>query len=156
MIDLHTHTKASDGSLTPKELVALALRHKISVLAVTDHDTVDGITEAALAAAEAGIIFIPGIEIEIEFNPGEFHLLGYGLDIKAPALTAALQELKKAREERNATIASLFTSSGIGIDIEKIKTERKSSYIGRPQIAEALVAQKIVKTKQEAFDRLHK
>lgn len=153
MIDLHTHTTASDGSLTPKELVALALRHKISVLAVTDHDTMDGIPEAALAAAEAGITFIPGIEIEIEFNPGEFHLLGYGLDSNAPALVSALLELKKAREERNATIASLFASSGIDIDIEKIKTERKSDYIGRPQIAEALVAQKIVKTKQEAFDR---
>lgn len=153
MIDLHTHTTASDGSSRPQELVALAVRNKLSVLAVTDHDTVDGIAEAAAAAKTAGIILISGIEIEIEFNPGEFHLLGYGLDISAPALLNALQELKMAREERNETIASLFASSGIHIDIEKIKAERKSDYIGRPQIAEALAAQKIVKTKQEAFDR---
>ena len=83
MIDLHCHSTASDGEYSPKELVALAIEKNISVLALTDHDTFDGIDEGKNAATNSDLIFIPGIELNIERTRGEFHLLGLG--IKEPS-----------------------------------------------------------------------
>ena len=80
MIDLHAHSTASDGTLSPAALVALAAREGLTAVALTDHDTVAGLDEAAAAAREAGVGFVPGIELEVEWQKGVFHMLGLGLE----------------------------------------------------------------------------
>ena len=113
MIDLHTHSSASDGELSPSELIGLGKKTGLKALALTDHDTVEGIAEARIKAVELGSDFIAGVEIEIDFDPGEFHLLGLGLDEKNPELLGALAELTDARAFRNEQIAVLFHQEGI-------------------------------------------
>jgi 3',5'-nucleoside bisphosphate phosphatase len=153
MIDLHSHSTASDGSLAPSELVALAAKTGLKALALTDHDTVAGVVEARAAAAQAGIVFIGGVEIEIDFDPGEFHLLGLGIDEADAGLLAAMAGLAEARRRRNATIVDLLRHEGFDIDLEEITRLAGTENLGRPHIAEALVRRKVVRTKQEAFDR---
>lgn len=153
MIDLHTHSNASDGELSPAELIGLGIKNGLRALALTDHDTVAGIAEARARAAELGLEFIAGVEIEIDFDPGEFHLLGLGLDEKNPALLRALAELADARAFRNEQIVELFHREGISINLEEIGTLAGTQRIGRPHIAEALVRNGLVKGRQEAFDK---
>lgn len=152
-IDLHTHSNASDGELSPTELMALAHKLQLSTIALTDHDTVAGLAEAAKAAHELGIEFIPGIEIEIDFEPGEFHLLGYGIDPQSAPLLEATQRLGNARHERNEAILELFANAGFPLDTIKISELSRESYIGRPHLADLLVKARCVRTRQEAFDR---
>lgn len=153
MIDLHTHSTASDGTLSPTELVDLAKKTGLKALALTDHDTVAGIGEARGRAAELKLAFVPGVEIEIEFDPGEFHLLGLGIDETCGKLTEALSLLADARTDRNERIVELFRSDGIPIDLEEIAEIAGTERIGRPHLADALLRRRIVRTKQEAFDR---
>jgi 3',5'-nucleoside bisphosphate phosphatase len=153
MIDLHSHSTASDGSLSPSGLVALAARTGLKVLALTDHDTVTGLAEARVAAARAGIIFVGGVEIEIEFDPGEFHLLGLGIDEGCGRLLEAMEGLAEARRRRNEAIVDLLRSEGLKVDIGEMARTAGTESLGRPHIAEALLRSGIVRTKQEAFDR---
>lgn len=153
MIDLHTHSTASDGSLPPAELVDLAKKTGLKALALTDHDTVAGIGEARRRAAELGLAFVPGVEIEIDFDPGEFHLLGLGIDETCGRLAEALSLLADARTDRNERIVELFRSDGIPIDLEEIAEIAGTGRIGRPHLADALLRRRIVRTRQEAFDR---
>ena len=153
MIDLHSHSSASDGSLSPSSLVALAARTGLKALALTDHDTVSGLAEARASAAGAGIVFVGGVEIEIEFDPGEFHLLGLGIDENCGRLLEAMAGLAEARSRRNASIIDLLKSEGLKVDLEEMTREAGTGSLGRPHIAEALLKSKIVRTKQEAFDR---
>jgi len=153
MIDLHTHSTASDGSLSPAALIDHAKKAGLRALALTDHDTVDGVAEARHRAGEVGIAFVPGVEIEIEFDPGEFHLLGLGIDEGRADIQEALAELARARLDRNRRIVELFKSDGIDLDLDAIEAAAGSGRIGRPHIAGELARRKIVRTKQEAFDR---
>lgn len=153
MIDLHTHSSASDGELSPSELIGLGKKTGLKALALTDHDTVEGIAEARIKAVELGLDFIAGVEIEIDFAPGEFHLLGLGLDEKNPELLGALAELADARAFRNEQIAGLFHQEGISIDLEEIGSLAGTRRIGRPHIAEALFRKGLVRSRQEAFDK---
>jgi predicted metal-dependent phosphoesterase TrpH len=153
MIDLHTHSTASDGALAPSALVDLAKKTGLRALALTDHDTVDGVAEARRRAGEVGMAFVPGVEIEIEFDPGEFHLLGLGIDEGRADIQEALAELARARLDRNRRIVELFKSDGIDLDLDAIEATAGSGRIGRPHIAGELARRKIVRTKQEAFDR---
>jgi len=153
VIDLHTHSTASDGSLPPAELVDLAKKTGLKALALTDHDTVAGIGEARRRASELGLAFVPGVEIEIDFDPGEFHLLGLGIDETSGRLAEALSLLADARTDRNERIVELFRSGGIPIDLEEIAEIAGTGRIGRPHLADALLRRRIVRTRQEAFDR---
>lgn len=153
MIDLHTHSTASDGALSPSGLLFLAKKTGLKALALTDHDTIAGIGEAKTAAALHSIAFIPGVEIEIEFDPGEFHMLGLGIDIGDAALLEALSMLAAARRERNEQIAGLFRSAGIAMDLEEIGAFAGTAHIGRPHLADSLMRGKVVRSRQEAFDR---
>src|SRR6185436_18567298 len=101
MIDLHAHTTASDGSLSPRELVERAARQGVNALAVTDHDTLDGLEEAIAAGRDFGVEIVPGLEISAEFQPGTMHILGYYIDLNSPALLDQLAALRRARDERN-------------------------------------------------------
>jgi 3',5'-nucleoside bisphosphate phosphatase len=153
VIDLHTHSTASDGAYTPAELIHKATQEGLLALALTDHDSLDGLDEAAAAARLVGLRFIPGVEIEIGFGPGEFHLLGLDLrQIREPLIQAAT-ELAGSREDRNEQVFQLLRTAGMELDYQELRGQVGTGMIGRPHIAKLLVDKRIVKSKQEAFDR---
>jgi predicted metal-dependent phosphoesterase TrpH len=160
MIDLHTHSAASDGDLSPGALVEEAARRGLSALALTDHDTITGLDEARAAARRAGIRFIPGIEIQIEWNRrdagesgGEFHLLGLGISRPSPAFREAVDELARGRERRNREIIERMREMDIDVDYEEVQALSGGHSVGRPHFAALLVNRKIVKNQAQAFAR---
>lgn len=152
MIDLHTHSTASDGSLSPSELVEYASEKGISVLALTDHDTVLGLEEAAKKAIEKNIIFVPGIEISIEWPTGEFHLLGLGIKTISKSLEALIKEQQINRLNRNKIIIDKMHELSIDVSLEELYSMYHTTNLGRPHLADFLVSKKIVKNRQKAFD----
>jgi predicted metal-dependent phosphoesterase TrpH len=152
MIDLHTHSNASDGVLSPTVLVQYAAKHGVTVLALTDHDTTAGLSEAAVAAKQAGIQFIPGIELNIEWKGGEFHLLGLGITNSA-ALAGIVQNSQSKREQRNLAIIQKMRNDGISISLDEVQTVSHTSSIGRPHFADFLVSKKLAKSRSAAFDK---
>ncbi|HEY9055310.1 MAG TPA: PHP domain-containing protein [Rectinemataceae bacterium] len=152
MVDLHTHSTASDGALNPSELVGLAGKLGIKALALTDHDSVAGVGEAREAAGEFGMIFVAGVEIEIAFSPGEFHLLGLGLDETYPPLLESLEALALSRSRRNRTILDKLKDQGLAVDTDWLESSLPSGRMGRPHIAEAMVRGRQARSLQEAFD----
>jgi 3',5'-nucleoside bisphosphate phosphatase len=153
MIDLHTHSTASDGSYAPSALVGLALERGLTALALTDHDSVAGIPEAEAAASGTALRLIRGVEIEIAFGPGEFHLLGLRLERLDGELAEVLARLFKAREERNGRILDKMRDAGFAATMDDLRAEAGEGTAGRPHIAALLVKRKAVRTRQEAFDR---
>ena len=161
MIDLHTHSSASDGSFSPSSLMAEAAKRHITAIALTDHDTTGGLEEAAKAALELGIHFIPGIELEIDREQesaavnagGEFHLLGLGISRPSPGFKAAVEELARRRQERNLLIVDLMNKAGIDASYDEITELAGGASIGRPHFAAFLVKKNIVKTREQAFER---
>lgn len=153
MIDLHTHSTASDGSLSPSELIDAAGSKELSALALTDHDTIAGIEEAAFAAKKKNITFIPGVELGIKWEQGEFHLLGLGINHPSGLFHEALDELCFLRENRNREILDKMHELGIDVHYEEIKALSKGKIIGRPHFAAFLVNRKIVKNREQAFDK---
>ena len=153
MIDLHTHTTASDGTLTPSELVRYAAEKKIKVLAITDHDTTDGLEEAQQEAKIQGITFVPGIEINIAWPTGEFHLLGLGLKKVSPELREIIEFLKEGRIQRNLQMIEKLQQEGIPITLEELQQRFNANTLGRPHFAQFLVEKGVVKVRQQAFDR---
>ena len=121
MIDLHTHSTASDGSLSPTDLVTHANEKNISVLALTDHDTVSGLQEAESCAAKVGITFIKGIELNIEQKKGEFHLLGLGLQKISPELEHEVEILQTGRINRNLQIIDKMKADGLDVSFEEMQ-----------------------------------
>ena len=156
MIDLHTHSTASDGSFSPSALVAEAVKSGISVLALTDHDTTNGLEEAAKTAQEQGIGFIRGIELEINWNQesgGEFHLLGLGISRQTPLFAEAIEELSRLREERNLEIVEKMNKAGMAASYGDITSLASGPSVGRPHFADFLLKRKIVKNREQAFLR---
>ena len=153
MIDLHTHSTASDGTFSPEELVYLAKKEKLQALALTDHDTIDGLKPAYKTAKEVDLSFLCGVEISIKFEgPGHFHLLGYFLEPEIPKINETLLKLKKAREERNKKMIEKLNNLGIKITLEELK-EIAQGEIGRPHMANLLVKKGVVKSFEEAFQK---
>ena len=153
MIDLHVHTTASDGQYTPSQIVQMAAEKNIHTLAITDHDTVAGLEEGANAAKENHITFVPGTELNINFPTGEFHLLGLGFKKISPSLEELLTELVKNREIRNIQIIEKMRETGLDITLEEMYADFPDTVLGRPHFAAELVKKKLVKTRQQAFDR---
>ena len=153
MIDLHIHTTASDGQYTPTQIVEKAAEKNITTIAITDHDTVAGLEEGATAAKEHGITFVPGVELNISFPTGEFHLLGLGFKQISPSLTEILDNLVKNRELRNVQIIEKMREAGVDITLDEMVTDFPNTVLGRPHFAAELVKKKVVKTRQQAFDR---
>ncbi len=153
MIDLHTHSSASDGSLAPSRLMALAAERGLSAIALTDHDTLAGIPEAAAEAAALGLRLVRGVEIEVDFSPGEFHLLGLDLPESVPELEKALDGLALKREERNRAILDELAAAGYPVSYDELLAQAGSAMIGRPHIAALLASKRIIRTRQQAFDR---
>ncbi len=156
MIDLHTHTTASDGRCTPEELVARATAAGISVLAVTDHDTMAGCAAAAAACRQAGIDFVPGIEITAVAAEKDVHVLGYFLDPDAESMQSFLAEQRQRRIERIREMLDRLAGCGIRLDPDRILApglEDAARSVGRPLIAREMVAQRFVADVGEAFNR---
>lgn len=157
MIDLHTHTTASDGRCSPPELVARAAAAGVTVLSVTDHDTVDACAEAAAACADAGIAFVAGIEITAIREDVDVHVLGYFIDPGAPGLRRFLAEQRQRRVDRVGRIVSQLQTLGMPLDADAIlrpALEHPGRSIGRPAVARALVAAGYVKNSNDAFASL--
>lgn len=153
MIDLHTHSTASDGTYSPAELVRLAKEVGLSALALTDHDTVEGLKEALAEARELGMTFVPGVEISVKFEgPGHCHILGYFVDPDSSVLTETLDLLQKARGERNRKMVARLQALGVDITLEELE-ELAEGEIGRPHFATLLVKKGVVKSVEEAFER---
>lgn len=152
-IDLHAHTTASDGSLTPEELVRLAKRQGVTTLAVTDHDTIAGLSRATAEGAQAGVEVIPGIEISCLYGKTELHILGYFINPDDPHLAPALTTYQASREERNPHIVQRLKELGCALTYAEIKAAAGTATVGRPHIAQALVRKGYVNSVSEAFDR---
>jgi predicted metal-dependent phosphoesterase TrpH len=155
LIDLHTHTTASDGVCTPAELVARASTAGVTVLSVTDHDTVAGCDATAEACRAAGIAFVPGIEITAVREAVDVHVLGYFIDVRSATLQAFLAEQRRRRVDRVRQMIDRLAALGIRLDADTILQpgiDDSTRAVGRPWIARALVAAGHVATTNEAFD----
>jgi predicted metal-dependent phosphoesterase TrpH len=151
--DLHCHSKFSDGSLSPAELIRRAADLGVTRLALTDHDTTAGLTEAAQAAAEIGITLINGIELSTSWQGKSFHVVGLGIDPDFPPLREATQNLVKIRRERAEKIAARLQKKRIEGALEWVLQAAGDGMITRTHFADFLVAQFHVGSQQEAFDR---
>lgn len=152
-IDLHLHTTASDGTWTPRELVEAAALRQVTIIAVTDHDTVAGIPEALTAGDEFGIQVIPGVEITTEVARKEYHLLGYFISVDDEVLRRRLTELKSGRHRRGQEMVRKLNALGIPLRFEDVLREAGDGAVGRPHVARALYTRRFVSRPQEAFDR---
>lgn len=157
-IDLHVHSNASDGTLSPTEVVELAASLSLSAIALTDHDTLAGIREAQAAAlllsdSENPIRIIPGTEISAAYNQKDIHILGLFLDIDNRPLKEALQTALIKREERNEKMAANLRSAGIDITVEKLKASEGEAVLTRAHFAKYMTEHRYTKTTKEAFDK---
>jgi predicted metal-dependent phosphoesterase TrpH len=175
MVDLHTHSTASDGNLSPAALIREAARLKLSAIALTDHDSIKGLVYARNEAERRGLRFIPGIEIEINYSGrGQFHLLGLGISRPSPAFIAAVEKLSRLRGERNREILDRMRELGIEAGMEELEAlargpggegpdsgeetgeqrgEGPVPSVGRPHFAALLIKRGIVKDQELAFTR---
>lgn len=156
MIDLHLHTSASDGHLTPSELVSLAYHSGLRTIAITDHDTVAAIAETAAIAATYGIRLVSGIEVTAVADGRDVHVLGYFFDPQSESLAELLVQQRAERVRRAREIASRLAAAGVIIDVERLAGDaaaRPGSSIGRPQLAREMVRVGAVASVQDAFDR---
>jgi predicted metal-dependent phosphoesterase TrpH len=158
-VDLHCHSTASDGTLSPAHVVRLARDSQLSGLALTDHDTVGGLREAHDEAEKLGIDFIPGIEISAEYpHPGHLHILGYGVDPQSPVLVDLTRRLLEGRDNRNPRIIARLQELGVAITMEEAEAEAgkqrgDAKPLGRPHIAAILLRKGYVSSIKQAFDK---
>jgi 3',5'-nucleoside bisphosphate phosphatase len=151
--DLHSHSNRSDGTLTPAEEMRLAAEKDLAGVALTDHDTFEGLEEAAAQADELGLDFLPGIEFSAEYAAASLHILGYWVDPADPAIDAELLRLTATRFRRGEMIVEKLRELGFDISLERVLELAGGGAIARPHIAEAMVEAGIVADEKEAFDR---
>ncbi|MDD2401104.1 MAG: PHP domain-containing protein [Clostridia bacterium] len=152
-IDLHLHTTASDGAYSPSDIVSLAQKKGIAVLAITDHDSIEGLDEGARECKKCNINFIPGIELSTSYKKQEIHILGYHINKHSNKLIEILVELQKSRETRIKKIVSKLENLGYPIHMEDIKKLHLGNNLGRLHVALALINKGIVKNIEEAFEK---
>jgi predicted metal-dependent phosphoesterase TrpH len=155
-VDLHLHTTASDGVLSPSEIVRYAKAKGLQAIAITDHDTVEGLSEGLLEGAKIGFEVIPGVEVSATHSPGSMHLLGFFFDHHHPLINERLGYLQKARAERNPKIVERLNQLGIKINYEEVLKTSGGGQVGRPHFAQILLEKGYVSSFQEAFDRFLK
>jgi hypothetical protein len=154
VIDLHTHTRFSDGSLTPTAVVELAVRTGLRAVAITDHDSIDGLEEALAAGERLGIEVVPGVELNLEHEQVTMDLLGYFFDCcPGDEMQAELAELRRYRDERNARILARLAELGMPIEPEELAAIAENGAVGRPHIGEAMRRRGYVDTIGDAFRR---
>lgn len=153
MIDLHTHTKASDGEKTPKELIDLALELNIKALAITDHDTIDGISPAISYSQNKNILLIPGIELEAKVDNGQMHILGLFIDYSNKNFIEKLNNIRNSRKNRNLKFIDEFKKLGFDISIDELKKISGGKTIGKPHFAKVFLNKNYIQNKYEIFDK---
>jgi predicted metal-dependent phosphoesterase TrpH len=152
-VDLHTHSSASDGLYSPAALIDLAHLKGVVALAITDHDTVDGLGEAERHAAEKGLTFVPGVEFSIDYPRGTFHLVGLRIDFKNRALADTLGELKKKRDSRGRRIVEDLRRNGVDIRLEEVLDLAAGAALGKPHFARVMVRRGYGSSVQDIFER---
>jgi predicted metal-dependent phosphoesterase TrpH len=152
--DFHVHTTASDGRLTPTQLVDFAAERGIQILAVTDHDSTEGVAEA-LAAAQRhpGFTLVPGIEMSTDIPGDEIHILGYFLDYADAEFQRTLTRLRLARRDRGRMMVEKLRGLGMEVPWERVEELAGGGAVGRPHVAQALIEKGYISSFQEAFDR---
>lgn len=150
MIDLHTHSSASDGQLAPAAVVALAARAGLTAVALTDHDTLSGLDEALAAGREHGVEVIPGCELSVVDGAKELHVLGLWVRPGAHELETVLAGLRDSRDDRNRLIVERLTELGVPIEYEEV-LELAQGSVGRPHIARILIERGVVRDYDAAF-----
>jgi 3',5'-nucleoside bisphosphate phosphatase len=152
-VDLHSHTTASDGALTPRELVRKAAGHGVRVLAITDHDTTDGLAEALDEATALSMTIVPGLEINCDVEGAEIHVLGYYPEYESAWFQDFLREQRTERVARIHRIAARLAELGMPIDPAEVFALVKEGSPGRPHVAQVMIARGYVRSVREAFDR---
>ncbi len=153
-VDLHIHSTASDGRFSPAEIVHKSVEQELTIIALVDHDTVDGITLALVAAkAFPWLRVIPGVEISTDVPHGEVHVLGYFIDYADPELQATLERLRNSRRERARQMITKLGDLGMRINWERVQEIAGSGSIGRPHIAQAMLEKGYIVTFKEAFTK---
>jgi predicted metal-dependent phosphoesterase TrpH len=152
-VDLHLHSTFSDGSATPTEIVDQAAAIGLTGIALTDHDTLAGVPEAAAAAAARSIRFIGGTELSVSWRDQTMHMLVYFLRPGPGPLQDRLKELRRSRAARNLEIASRLQRLGLGVSMEEVEAEAGGGVVGRPHFAGVLISKGYVSNVPEAFDR---
>jgi predicted metal-dependent phosphoesterase TrpH len=150
-IDLHAHSTRSDGTYTPTEVFRLAAERGLSACALTDHDTTDGLEEAAAAAGELGVELVPGVEFSATYEGSSIHVLGYYADPSYPEFVAELQRLRDDRFRRGELMVEKLQALGYPISFERVREISGGQNIVRPHIARALVEAGVVETEKDAF-----
>ena len=156
-IDLHIHSTASDGTLSPLEILTLAQDLNIAAISITDHDTLDGSKDVLSFGIPPSVKFLTGVEISSEPPPsfscaGSFHILGYAVDVDHPELNHTLSMLRDSRKRRNPQILELLSHLGIEITLEEVRNLAGDSQLGRPHIAQFMVEKGYVPSIDAAFD----
>lgn len=158
-IDLHIHSTASDGTLSPPQLVAMAVELGLGAIAITDHDSIAGSREALLEGIPDSLGFLTGVEISAEPPPsypgsGSIHILGYGIRLDDPELNRALEKLQDARKDRNPLIVARLNQLGVPITLKEVEQEAgEGGQPGRPHIAKVMIRKGIATDIDDAFDR---
>lgn len=154
--DLHLHTRFSDGTFTPEELVLRAQNAGLACIALTDHDTVEGCAYAAAACANVQIEFIPGAELTAEHADVEVHILGYFLDIQNVVLLERIAKFQAVRQQRIHEMCAALNRLGVPLKAEAVFSMANCNSPGRPHVARALVKEKLIGSLDEAFERFLK
>jgi predicted metal-dependent phosphoesterase TrpH len=153
-VDLHIHTTASDGRLSPEEVVRVAAEQGLSVIAITDHDSLAGIEPALLAAkAVPSLRVIPGLEINTDIPDSEIHILGYFIDYQDKELKQALEKLRNSREARALKMITRLGELGIDIEWNRVLELAGGASVGRPHVAQAMLERGYISSFREAFTK---
>ncbi len=150
-VDLHVHTTASDGQLSPTEIVHQALEIGLAAIAITDHDTTEGIAEALGAAKGTGLDVIPGVEISTDIPYAKVHILGYHISYRDPGLCNELERFRASRLDRAQRMVTKLSRMGLPVEWERVRQIASGESIGRPHIAQALLEKGYVSSPEEAF-----
>ncbi len=151
-IDLHTHSLKSDGSMTPREVVEEAKRAGLAAIALSDHDTVDGVREAVEAGKELGVEVIPAIEFSVQ-SKTETHILGYFIDIENPDLLKMLKEVVDLRIERNHVTCKRLNELGFDITLEEVRALAPNNFVGRAHFARVMMDKGYISSVKEGFEK---
>ena len=155
MIDLHSHSTFSDGSLTPEQLVREAERAQLSALALTDHDSISGLERFMAACSKSIVRGVPGVEISVDCNPSDatMHILGYFIDPANAQLNEHINRLRDGRQHRNEEILKRLNAMGLMLNMNEISAFAGENNVGRLHFAQALMARGYVRNTHEAFDK---
>ncbi len=152
-IDLHIHTNASDGLLSPEEVVKIAKECRLSAMSITDHDAIGGFVEAKEKALELGIELVSGVELSVAYKGDDFHLLAYLIDYENPEFQKKINSFRDERFVRGEKMVEKLNELGIDLRLDTVKAIAGDGSVGRPHLADALLKEEFVHTYDEAFAR---